>query len=552
MDVAGSLGEAANMGAAALQSLQRGGLEIDELLVAAAYSHPVTHLKLKETHISWVVLTGPFAYKIKKSVRYAFIDASTLERRRVLCSEELRLNRRFAPDLYLDVVPIVRDNGQLKVGGDGVPVEFAVRMHEFDPAQELAAQLERNGVTAQDMNAFGAQVADLHLRAAVAAFQGPYGTLEKIRAPMLANLDLLRTHLNDAIELKLLQQLAMWTDASLAKLQPMIDSRRQRGMVRECHGDLHASNIVRWRQQWQPFDCLEFDPDLRWIDVISDTAFLFMDLMSRGRQNLAHEFLSRYLEETGDYDGLRLLPLYAAYLALVRAKVDALGAEIAGPGQRAALESRLGERLETAVRFMNMKPAALVIMHGVTASGKSWLSEQLVPSMPALRIRSDLERKRLAGVAPLAKRVFGVGEGAYDTASTQSTYQRLLACAESALEGRRSIIIDATFLDQMHREMFHALAQRHGCQFLIASCVSDAATMRSRLETRARSALDPSEATEAVLEQQLRSLHQLSAEERQHAIEVDTSGLGTASAGALAVRTLLTSIDCANSDQASS
>jgi hypothetical protein len=489
--------------------------------------------------MSWVVLTGLFAYKVKKPVRYAFIDASTLERRRFLCEEELRLNRRFTPDLYLDVVPIVRDRDQLKVGGHGDPVEFAVRMHEFDPSQELAAQLEQDKVTTQEMDAFATQIAKAHLRAAVTTAEDQFGTFKKIHAAMLANFSLLRTHLGSPQELKLLERLATWTADSLARLEPLIHSRRQTGMVRECHGDLHARNIVRWRRQWLPFDCLEFDPDLRWVDVMSDVAFLFMDLMSRRREDLAHEFLSHYLEETGDYEGLRLLPLYAAYLALVRAKVDALGAETAGPDERQALELRLAERLATAVRFMGAEPPALVIMHGVTASGKSWLSERLVSGLHAVRIRSDLERKRLAGIAPLAQRRLGIGEGDYSAAMMQRTYERLLECAESALDGARNVIVDATFLDPAYREMFQSLALRRRCRFLIVSCMSDAATLETRLATRARSNLDPSEATRAVLDQQLRYHQPLTAEELRHAVQVDTGRPGSADAGLMEIKARL-------------
>ena len=522
---------------------------IDDMLVDAVFPHPVTQLQLKQTHISWVVLTGPFAYKIKKPVRYDFIDASTLARRHFLCEEELRLNRRFAPDLYAGVVPIVSVNGQLRVGGRGKPLEFAVKMHELDPSQELAEQLTRGEVTPQDMSSLAALLADAHLRAAVAPVDAPFGTFQQVRMPMLDNFRLLRRYLSGEPDLKLLEQLARWTDESLARLEPLIRARRQSGMVRECHGDLHARNIVRWRQQWQPFDCLEFDPELRWIDVMSDAAFLFMDLVSRQRGDLACEFLSRYLEETGDYAGLRLLPLYAPYLALVRAKVDALGAETVGLGERRALEARLTERLATAVRFMDAKSPALVIMHGVTASGKSWLSERLVSAIPAIRIRSDLERKRLAGVAPLARRIFGVGEGDYDAATTQSTYERLLDLADSALEGNCSTVIDATFLDPAHRDMFRCLALRRQCPFLIVSCSSDAATLEARLDTRARSGLDPSEATQAVLEQQLRSRQPLGAEEQKHAVQVDTSRLGSANEGVVAVGARLTSLGCPNSGQ---
>ncbi len=546
MDAITAIGKGGKMPAEAAEIRGRvtNGLDIAEMLVEGVFPHPLAHLDLKQTHISWVLLTGPFAYKIKKPVRYDFIDASTLERRRTLCNEELRLNRRFAPDLYVDVVPIVREDGRLRVGGAGEPVEFAVRMHEFDPSQELATQLARDAVMPGDMSGFGAQLADLHLRAAVAPAQGPYGTFDSVRAPMLDNFSLLRTHLNGAAELQQLEQLARWTDNSLAELEPLIRSRLQSGMVREGHGDLHTRNIVRWRQQWLPFDCLEFDPELRWIDVISDAAFLFMDLTSRGRADLACEFMSRYLEETGDYEGLRLLPLYAAYLALVRAKVDALGAETAGPEERRALEGRLTERLATAIHFMHARPGTLVIMHGVTASGKSWLSERLVSAIPALRIRSDLERKRLAGVAPLARRVFGVGEGAYDSAATRGTYARLLECAEAGLAGNCGVVVDASFLDPAHREMFRALALRRRCRYLIVSCVSDSAALESRLQTRASSGLDPSEATLDVLEQQLRTQQPLTTEELPHSIQVDMSRIGKAEAAVKEVRTRLESCEC--------
>ena len=529
-----------------------GTFSLDELLAAAAFPHPVTGLQVKETHVSWVVLTGPFAYKIKKPVHYDFVDASTLERRRFLCEEELRLNRRFAPDLYAGVVKIARENGRLHVGGRGEPLEYAVKMRQFDPSQELAEQLVRDRVTAEDMGSLAALIADCHVRAAVAPANGPFGTFQMVRKPMLDNFRLLERHLRGGPERNQLERLVTWTNESLARLQPLIESRRQSGAVRECHGDLHARNIVRWQQQWLPFDCLEFDPELRWIDVMSDAAFLFMDLASRRREDLACEFLSRYLEETGDYAGLRLLPLYASYFALVRAKVDALGAETAGLAERLALENRLSDRLATAVRFMDAEPPAILIMHGVTASGKSWLSERLVSAVHALRIRSDLERKRLEGIAPLARRIFGVGEGAYGAAPTQSTYERLLELADSALDGNRSVVVDASFLDASHRARFRALALSRRCPFLIVSCTSDTTTLASRLQTRALNALDPSEATQAVLDQQLKTLQPLTAEELQHAVHVDTSRPGSGNEAVKAVLSRLTALNCLASRQGSS
>lgn len=517
---------------------------IDDVIDGAAFPHSVTKLELRETHISWIVLTGPYAYKIKKPVRFPFLDASTLGRRRWLCEEELRLNRRFAPDLYLDVVPIARNGGRLVVGGNGPPVEFAVRMHQFDPSQELAARLDQHTVTPDDMASIATQVANSHRRAAVAPAAGAFGTFEKIRAPMLDNFSLLRSHLHGASELEQLDQLAGWTADMLTRLEPTLRTRLQSGMVRECHGDLHARNIVRWRQSWLPFDCIEFDPGLRRIDVISDVAFLYMDLVSRHRADLASAFLSRYLEETGDYAGLRLLPLYCAYFALVRAKVDALGAGTATAGERAALEARMAERLAAAICFMAERPAAIVIMHGVSGSGKSWLSERLIPEIRALRVRSDLERNRLPGMALAHERAAGVGKGNYAAAAVHRTYLRLADCAESALDGGCSVIVDATFLGRAQRDLFRALARRRHCGFLIVSCSADTATLGTRIDRRADGGRDPSEATRAVLEHQLRSQQPLTADEMPDAVAVDTSQLVTADSAIAAVRSRLSALGC--------
>jgi len=495
-----------------------------ELLDASTYPHPVTHLLLKETHLSWILLTGQYAYKLKKPVRFDFVDASTLERRRYLCHEELRLNRRFAPEIYVDVVPITRASGRLHFDGKGQPIEYAVRMREFQESQELLSQLEHDEVSAEDMRLFAERLAQAHQQTAVAKPDSPYGTFQRVRQPMLDNFTLLRAHLRDPRQQDMISRLEDWTRASVARLEPLIESRRRTGKVRECHGDLHARNIVRWQDEFVPFDCLEFDPALRWIDMISDVSFLFMDLVSQSHADLAHHFLSRYLEVTGDYDGLRLMPMYAAYLALVRAKVDALGAETAGPESQRDLQERLERRLDTAARFIDAPLPALLIMHGVTASGKSWLSERLIGAIPAVRIRSDLERKRLAGVAPLAQRSLAVGAGDYSAAATQATYRRLLACAEAALDGNHNIVVDAAFLDGRQREMFRSLAQRKRRPFLIVSCTADRATLAARLDARAGGGRDPSEATHAVLERQLRDAQPLGADEMAHAMEIDMTG----------------------------
>jgi len=506
---------------------------IESLLVPAAFSHAVTHLLLKETYISWIVLTGHYAYKIKKPVRFDFLDASTLKRRRELCEEELRLNRRLAPDLYVDVQPVTEEDGQLRLGGRGRVVEYAVRMHEFDPSQELASRLQNDTVLPIDMTALAELLTDFHRGAAVAASDSAYGTYGTVHAEILDNLAVLVKHLTGAEDANALARLSEWLRRALAELAPLITQRKRSGAVRECHGDLHARNIVRWQQQWLPFDCIEFEPKLRWIDVMSDVAFLFMDLVAHARPDLAYAFLSRYLEQTGDYEGLGVLRLYAAYRALVRAKVDALGAESSPPETAQLLRAHGADRVNAAAQLIEPHQPALMVMHGVTACGKSWLSDQLVPTVHAVRVRSDLERKRLAGLAALEHTASDVSEGLYAAEPTERTYQRLLECARIGVRAGFNMIVDATFLRSAR------LALQEHCHYVIVSCRASRQTMDARLETRARIGLDPSEVTRFVLEHQLATQEPFTPQEQAHAVCVDTNWVTTADAGIEAVKARL-------------
>jgi predicted kinase len=217
---------------------------------------------------------------------------------------------------------------------------------------------------------------------------------------------------------------------------------------------------------------------------MSDVAFLFMDLAAHRRRDLAHAFLSRYLEESGDYGGLRLLPLYAVYRALVRAKIDALAARSVAAERAQALRAREAERIGVAKEFMSERQPALLLTHGLTASGKSWLSERLVPTIHAVRVRADLERKRLARLEPLESSHSGVGENLYAAAVTERVYERLRDCADAALSAGFNALVDASFLRAAQRERFRQLAVQRRVPYLILSCHADAATLDARLDAR--------------------------------------------------------------------
>ncbi len=505
---------------------------IEELLTGAAFGHPVGDLRITETHVSWVVLTGDFAYKIKKPVSFAFLDATALARRRWLCEEEVRLNRRLAPELYLGVVPIRRAAGGLRVAavgeahGAGEPVEYAVCMRQFDAREELPALLARNAVTVADVAALAARLAAFHRLAARAGAAGELRRSGEPREAVLGSLASLLAHLEPRRPPPEIGLVVDWIHDRLPALGEAFRMREACGFVRECHGDLHARNIVRWRGALTPFDCMEFDPHLRWIDVMSDLAFLFMDLVAHERRDLAFALLSAYAEDTGDYGGIRLLPFYAVYRAVVRAMVDGLSAE-QRPAERSEYYARLQRRVHAAFGFVRSASPLLLIMFGPSGSGKTWLSERLVPRIPAVRIRSDVERKRLAGPAP--------GE-LYSPAMTRATYGHLLACAESCLEAGMSALVDAAFLDGAERRPFADLAGRLDARFVIISCRAPDHLMRSRVAARARAGTDASDADLTVLSRQLREFEPLSADEQARAIMVDTAAVDAAERAAEQLR----------------
>jgi uncharacterized protein len=495
----------------------------EDLLTPAAFAHPVSRFEVRETHISWVILTGAYAYKVKKCVHLEFLDASTLEKRRFLCEEELRLNQRLAPGLYLGVVAITREAGSLRINGLGPVVEYAVRMKQFDSSQELSTLLDGDSLDEREFMDLARRLARFHEIAPKAPCSQDYSHTTDLHNSVLGNLATLLSHLDGQMPLPEMGRLVDWTHDYLHDSLALLRDRELRGAIRECHGDLHARNIVRWCGQLIPFDGLEFDAKLRWIDVMNDVAFLVMDLMTHHRKDLAFVFLNAYLERTGDYEGVRHLAFYSVYRALVRAMVDSLGAE-KDPKHREECQRRLRTRLVTASTFVNQAVPTLFIMHGVSGSGKSWMSERLVPQLGAIRIRSDVERKRLGGVSnSLPKENARFEEGLYTPALSHRTYARLLECADSCLKGGFDTIVDAAFLHGADRRLFAELAAAGGFHFVILACEADLAVLTQRIEQRARQRVDASDADLRVLTEQLSTAEPLSASERMRTLTLDTT-----------------------------
>ena len=478
------------------------------------YPHPVDAVVHIETHISHLLLAGEYAYKIKKPVDLGFLDFTTLAARRFYCEEELRLNRRLAPQLYLELVAIGGSCAAPVLGAAKGVIEYAVKMRRF--AQEalfdrLAARSELECRHIDDLAGF---IAGFHGAAARATAADSYGSATAVAQPMRQNFAQIKLLLASDSERKMLAAIENWSLRRHADLVPVFEMRRAQGFVRECHGDLHLGNIAWVDGAAMPFDCIEFNAELRWIDVMSEVAFLVMDLHMSGRDDFANRFLDGYLERSGDYAGLMLLDNYLVYRAMVRAKIAAIRAaqpEADEDGRRAA-QADCAAHLALALRFTKPRRLALVIMHGLSGSGKSYVSQRLVTQSSMMRLRSDVERKRLQGLAAQAKSGSGGFSGLYRVEATRATYAELARLARQVLAAGWPLVIDAAYLQRWQREIFRKLAAELALPFLIVSCRVDTALLRERVRQRSATGRDASEADLRVLEQQIASVEPLESE----------------------------------------
>ena len=470
-------------------------------------------IELIETHLSWILLAPRYAYKLKKPVRLPFVDFRSVQARKHFCDEELRLNRRFAPGIYLDVVPVrgTRKAPRLDGSGAGGIIDHAVRMRRFPQSSLLRSLLVSGGLEPVWLDVLARHLADLHAAAARSPSPG-WGSPQRIfrsAADVLASLQAQR-------EDPRCDALSVWLAAQGAAMPSTWSARQRSGSIRECHGDLHMGNVALIDGQLTPFDCLEFDPGLRWIDVMSDVAFLTMDLKAHGRADLAFRFLDTWLQCSGDHAGLSVLPFYEVYRALVRAMTCALSKT---PPAQKPVPDYLACAAQWAAPARGS--ARLLITHGMSGSGKSTLAAQLLRAAQAIRIRSDVERKRLFGLAALEGSA-ALGLDIYTPQATNDTFDSLWHRARDALKAGYPVIVDAVFSQAGERRRFQALAAELRVPFSILDCQASPDTLRQRVMSRAASAMDASEAGLEVLERQLATRQALQADERVFAIEVST------------------------------
>jgi len=464
------------------------------------YSHTVESVKLIETHLSWVFLTGVYAYKVKKPVCFDFVDFSSIGKRNFFCSEELRCNRAFAPELYLGVVPIVlRANGTLLVApeaavrGDEV-IDYAVRMIQFDVNLQADLLLENKELTVGEMFEFGGKLAAQHgiLPQLSSVYDPGKAILENFTT--LKKLDCLQSF---STQIEMLETQAKY---QLAQQGLFLQERYRDHFVRECHGDLHLSNLARLDSGLTAFDCLEFDESLRCIDVWCDIAFLFMDCCIRERADLGYAFVDGYLMASGDYSGVQLLPMFAAYRSVVRAKIAALRYEqTANPEVWQKIQKHVSWPLTQSSR-----PAGrLIITCGLSGSGKSYWAGQLVTAIPSLRLCADVLRKTQYGYSAFENSQSDLGQDLYSESVSLQVYERLADYSAVLLTLGENVIVDAACLKRAQREVFYKIAQQVGVLPVVLHFTAPHEVLLNRITDRQLAGNNPSEADAVVLTWQL-------------------------------------------------
>jgi uncharacterized protein len=492
---------------------------IQQMLLPEFYSHPVTMpIELIQTHASAVLLTGDFVYKLKKPVNFGFLDYSTVTNRQHFCEEEIRLNQRGAKELYLAVLPISKQGDKYQFGNEGEIVDYAVKMVQFPQSALLSNMFESGQITTDDLEEIGQVVARFHSEAQTSEYISSFGTVAKIRQSIEDNYRQTEKYIGRSQTQPQYIETKAYTDRFLLEHEQLFLDRIAGGFIRECHGDLHLRNICRWQTKILLFDCIEFNEPFRFVDTMYDIAFAVMDLEARGGKDLANRFLNIYVEQTGDWAGLQVLPMYLSRQAYVRAKVTSFLLDDAGISDEdrvAALETA-SNYYHQAWEYTRPKQGRIILLSGLSGSGKSTLGKQIAESLNGMQIRSDAVRKHLGGISLLARG----DDSLYTPEMTASTYQEVLSLgAKLAVQGF-TVILDAKYDRQSLRAAVIDLAQSEAIQLDIIHCTAPETVLIDRLAQRTG---DIADATVDLLASQQAMWEDFTSVEMQYVTRIDTT-----------------------------
>lgn len=498
--------------------------QIASLLKTTAYPDPTDTVRLRQTHVSLIFITDSFVYKIKKPVDLGFLDFTSLESRLLFCHEELRLNRRLAPHIYLDVVPVRASPSGVSIDGDGVIIDYAVKMSRLPEDLMMNRLLEQKKVSTDQIRELAQQIAHFHQASAAGPIIAQYGTPAAVRANWEENFRIVEQFIGRSISRTDFDFIRNWVEAFLIQNEVLLQRRVTNGFIREGDGDLHSANICLTDPP-VIFDCIEFNERFRFIDTAADIAFLIMDLDYYCCAEFVPLFISEYCAQTGDDEVTKLIPFYEVYRAFIRGEVESIKADEAeldcNDRADAAESSRRHFRLARGLIARQRLTRTLFITCGLSGSGKSALASELSFQLGLELFSSDHIRKQLAGLQPARKCPDRYREGLYHPGHTRLTYDRLRELADRTLSYGRSVIIDATFQDQHERQRFKKLAQAHGVSFVILSLHCPESDILDRLDHRKDDSNAVSDACRSVYFQQKNGFIPPTREEGE-VIDIDT------------------------------
>jgi uncharacterized protein len=492
---------------------------IQQMLKPEFYSHPVVvPIQLMQTHASTVFLTGEFVYKLKKPVNFGFLDYSTLAKRQHFCQEELRLNQRGAKELYLEVVSIVKQDDRYQLGNNGEIVDYAVKMRQFPQENLLSNMFEAGRIAPEDIEEIARVVAEFHNRARTDEYISSFGQIDRIKASIDNNYRQTEKYIGRAQTQQQFTENKAYTDRFLSEHERLFLDRIAGGFIRECHGDLHLRNICRWQDKILLFDCIEFNEPFRFVDTMYDVAFVVMDLEARGGKDLANRFLNTYAEQTGDWAGLQVLPMYLSRQAYVRAKVTSFLLDDASISsqERTTAAQTAGDYYRQAWEYTRSHQGRIIMMAGLSGAGKSTLGKQIAQEVNGVHLRSDAVRKHLGGIPLLAKG----DDSLYTPAMTAQTYQQVLELAGKLAARGFTVILDAKYDRQSHRAAVVDLATTGEIPLQIVYCTAPEAVLRDRLAHRTG---DITDATVDLLASQQAAWEDFTPAERAYVTTVDTT-----------------------------
>jgi aminoglycoside phosphotransferase family enzyme/predicted kinase len=465
----------------------------DQTAVITFLASPSTHdgaaVERIDTHASIVFLAGARAWKLKRAVRYDYLDFATLDRRRAMCEAEVRINRRTAPGVYRGVTPVTREgNGALALGGSGTPVEWLVEMTRFDLAGLFDRLATSGALDLMLMRPLAAEIARFHSHAELRQDHGGRAGMEWVIDGNAVGFAEQGAGILDPVACA---QLTLGAQQRLDRDAGVLDARREMGFVRQCHGDLHLRNIVLIDGRPTLFDGIEFNDAISCIDVMYDLAFLIMDLWRRELPRHANAILNGYLADAGDFGGLSALPLFLSCRAAVRAKTSATAATLqADASRRRELQVLAREYLRMADQMLRHRDAGLIAIGGLSGTGKSTLALALAPSVGpvpgAIVLRSDEVRKHLCGVAPTMR----LGPEGYVPGVSQRVYGTLAERAALVLERGHSAIVDAVFARPEDRDAVERVALDADVPFVGVWLDAPEAVLAGRVRRRGPDASD--------------------------------------------------------------